>query len=112
MIRRMEARDSERQCAAEIVSECITDGRSAGWQCYDNNFFDEVVRICRAHGVEYICDFNGEFAPVETITRYSVWAVIHKMERAWKKDDLGNKTKEELSNLLGDVYDSLCEMVK
>lgn len=40
-----------------------------------------------------------------------VWQVIQKIEDACKKDALQDKSKEELINLLSDVYDQLGAIV-
>jgi hypothetical protein len=40
-----------------------------------------------------------------------VCAVIHRMEAACGRDGLRDMSKDELCNLLSDVYCSLCEIV-
>ena len=41
------------------------------------------------------------------IPESDVWAVIHKIESATKRDGLEDLSKQELCNLLSDVYDML-----
>lgn len=45
------------------------------------------------------------------IPESDVWAVIHKIESATKKDGLKDLSKQELCNLLSDVYDMLGAIV-
>ena len=45
------------------------------------------------------------------IPESNVWAVIHKIESATRRDDLQNMSKQELCNLLSDVYDMLGAIV-
>lgn len=45
------------------------------------------------------------------IPESDVWAVIHKIESATRRDDLQNMSKQELCNLLSDVYDMLGAIV-
>lgn len=40
-----------------------------------------------------------------------VWAVIHRMEDACARDGLRDMSKDELCNLLSDVYDMLGAIV-
>ena len=40
-----------------------------------------------------------------------IWQVIHMIEDACKKDALQDKSKEELINLLSEVYDMLGAIV-
>lgn len=40
-----------------------------------------------------------------------VWTVIHRIESATKKDGLQDLSKQELCNLLSDVYDMLGAIV-
>lgn len=37
----------------------------------------------------------------------AIWAVIHKIERAASKDDLGNMSRADLENLVIEVYENL-----
>lgn len=37
----------------------------------------------------------------------AIWAVIHKIERAASKDDLGNMSRADLEELVINVYDEL-----
>lgn len=45
------------------------------------------------------------------IPERDVWAVIHKIEDAAKKNDLQNMSRQKLCNLLSDVYDMLGAIV-
>ena len=45
------------------------------------------------------------------IPESDVWAVIHQIEAATRRDDLQNLTREELYNLLTDIYDRLGAIV-
>lgn len=46
------------------------------------------------------------------IPESNVWAVIHKIESATKRDGLEDLSKQELCNLLSDVYDMLGAIVQ
>lgn len=45
------------------------------------------------------------------IPESDVWAVIHRIESATKKDGLQDLSKQELCNLLRDVYNMLGAIV-
>lgn len=57
------------------------------------------------------CDSETNSRFTEMIPESDVWAVIHKIESATKKDGLKDLSKQELCNLLSDVYDMLGAIV-